>query len=474
MPFRCGICTEAYTAIGTEHALCSTKCGHLFGKRCLEKWIREKSEQGRFNCPVCREHLHDSDYHLIYDVPDEVLKITSDDIEDKCRNEDDVMRRCVLGTLKEKHFFIGQDIIGQNYSNYFNIEFFDASNGYILIAGCVSENQDGIRDSHDFSFLKIYEGDHVCYSKNFESSGDITAVALNKCHEDCLEFCVGLENGAIHNTVFFFSKGVRGTPHETISFNENKKINSICYLGHKNVVYSVGDCHLFSMHTDLMTFKKNWIGENKVIELKTITNLKVINDRTLLGIMEDKIYVFKKNSWPYVIYSENNIELYMFEYDSVRNTILIDASELIESDDESSSSYEPSKTILRGIKETFTIGSSGWQTQKYTTYIIEECKVSNGDLPRLFKSSSIVTQRRGESITYTFVPDCINGILRAFLVNEDGIIELLNEEKINYLSNCKGIVSLNKPQFVTSKIMKIPIVIMFEKGFIISDFYTYI
>uniref|UniRef100_A0A0K0EYR1 RING-type domain-containing protein n=1 Tax=Strongyloides venezuelensis TaxID=75913 RepID=A0A0K0EYR1_STRVS len=42
----CTICTEAYNSNGTEHALLSTKCGHLFGKSYLEKLIREKNKRG--------------------------------------------------------------------------------------------------------------------------------------------------------------------------------------------------------------------------------------------------------------------------------------------------------------------------------------------------------------------------------------------------------------------------------------------
>lgn len=48
----CMICMEEWT-IGSEHRLCCLKCGHLFGRSCIERWIKEKGQQAK--CPSCNK-----------------------------------------------------------------------------------------------------------------------------------------------------------------------------------------------------------------------------------------------------------------------------------------------------------------------------------------------------------------------------------------------------------------------------------
>lgn len=48
----CTICMEEWT-IGSEHRLCCLKCGHLFGRSCIERWIKEKAAQAK--CPTCNK-----------------------------------------------------------------------------------------------------------------------------------------------------------------------------------------------------------------------------------------------------------------------------------------------------------------------------------------------------------------------------------------------------------------------------------
>uniref|UniRef100_A0A0N5BFS8 RING-type domain-containing protein n=1 Tax=Strongyloides papillosus TaxID=174720 RepID=A0A0N5BFS8_STREA len=476
MSLICTICTKAYTSNGTEHALFSTKCGHLFGKSCLEKLAREKNKGGKFNCPVCREYILNSDYHPIYDVPNEFFEIVLNDTEDKCKSEDDVMKRCALGTLKEKHFLIKQDIGEDSDYDECTIEHFDASNGYILVAGFV-ENYSEDDDVNTFSFLKIYEDKNVIYSKIFAPT-IITAVAFNKSCEDCLEFCVGLENGVIQNTVIFFSSGVVGTPHETVLFNENEKIRSICFLRYNDIVYSVGDrrtSNLFNIQIDRVHLKKNWF-EDVEVELKKVTSLKVLNDRTLFGIMGGKIYVFEENEIPYVVYSEDYVRFDGYEYDSVTNIMFIKAVQSTNG----SLFYGTPKLLLIRIKKNYIYDTKGWRSEKYTSYSIGDFQDDSCNISLSLRSLPITTKRCGGNFTYTFVPDDKSGVLQAYFVNNDGLIELLCEEKIKHLIeekngdlwDCIGIIALNKPQFFTSKIIKIPIVIIFDRGFMVYNFYS--
>lgn len=48
--FNCIICQSEWT-IGGEHRICCLKCGHLFGRNCIEQWIKEKQSDAK--CPTC-------------------------------------------------------------------------------------------------------------------------------------------------------------------------------------------------------------------------------------------------------------------------------------------------------------------------------------------------------------------------------------------------------------------------------------
>lgn len=54
----CMICMEEWT-IGSDHRLCCLKCGHLFGRSCIERWIKEKGAQAK--CPTCNKGAKKSD-----------------------------------------------------------------------------------------------------------------------------------------------------------------------------------------------------------------------------------------------------------------------------------------------------------------------------------------------------------------------------------------------------------------------------
>jgi hypothetical protein len=59
----CIICFEPWSNTGA-HRLCSLRCGHLFGKVCIETWLKSKNTQSR--CPQCNEKARKSDVRIIY------------------------------------------------------------------------------------------------------------------------------------------------------------------------------------------------------------------------------------------------------------------------------------------------------------------------------------------------------------------------------------------------------------------------
>jgi hypothetical protein len=56
----CLICYENFTQTG-EHRVVCLKCGHLFGKKCIEQWIKEKKK-----CPTCNVVSQLIDIRVIY------------------------------------------------------------------------------------------------------------------------------------------------------------------------------------------------------------------------------------------------------------------------------------------------------------------------------------------------------------------------------------------------------------------------
>ena len=56
----CPVCFEDWTAAG-PHRLCCLKCGHLFGKSCIEKWLRSHSR-----CPQCNFPAKKQDIRILF------------------------------------------------------------------------------------------------------------------------------------------------------------------------------------------------------------------------------------------------------------------------------------------------------------------------------------------------------------------------------------------------------------------------
>lgn len=54
----CMICMEEWT-LGSEHRICCLKCGHLFGRSCIERWMIEKKSSAK--CPTCNKPTRKAD-----------------------------------------------------------------------------------------------------------------------------------------------------------------------------------------------------------------------------------------------------------------------------------------------------------------------------------------------------------------------------------------------------------------------------
>ena len=90
----CPICFEPWTNSG-EHRISSLKCGHFFGRSCIEKWLRSSGD----DCPNCNEKATKKDVRLHY-----VARLKAVDTADKDRAVKDLDKvKTELRSLELEH-----------------------------------------------------------------------------------------------------------------------------------------------------------------------------------------------------------------------------------------------------------------------------------------------------------------------------------------------------------------------------------
>lgn len=95
----CPICFEHWTNVG-DHRLTSLKCGHLFGHRCIKRWLKGDTK----NCPTCKVKAHVRDMRFIYartvKVQDttelELLRNKLDKVTEQKRQLESDYQNCVI------------------------------------------------------------------------------------------------------------------------------------------------------------------------------------------------------------------------------------------------------------------------------------------------------------------------------------------------------------------------------------------
>jgi len=90
----CPICFEPWTNSG-DHRIASLKCGHFFGKACIERWLKTSGD----DCPNCNEKATRRDVRLHY-----VARLKAVDTAEKDRAVGDLEKfKCQLRTLELDH-----------------------------------------------------------------------------------------------------------------------------------------------------------------------------------------------------------------------------------------------------------------------------------------------------------------------------------------------------------------------------------
>ena len=90
----CPICFEPWTNSG-DHRISSLKCGHFFGRNCIERWLRSSGD----DCPNCNEKATKRDVRLHY-----VARLKAVDTADKDRAVKDLDKvKTELRALELEH-----------------------------------------------------------------------------------------------------------------------------------------------------------------------------------------------------------------------------------------------------------------------------------------------------------------------------------------------------------------------------------
>ena len=107
MLFACTICSDI---LNSNSQVSSTYCGHMFHKKCIEKWLREKNE-----CPQCRAFCEMTKIHPMFlsESPDESL--ISDLLLLAAKTGNDSVYERIVAKEEDKN---PKDFEG-NYLNYY-------------------------------------------------------------------------------------------------------------------------------------------------------------------------------------------------------------------------------------------------------------------------------------------------------------------------------------------------------------------
>ncbi|KAI8842214.1 hypothetical protein BJ741DRAFT_592508 [Chytriomyces cf. hyalinus JEL632] len=93
---ECIICAAEWCTVGS-HRVCSLKCGHLFGHRCIKEWLRVQRQNG--NCPICMQRAKPSDIRFIFAV--NFTAVDNTDMEKALEARDEAVSKY---TALEKQF----------------------------------------------------------------------------------------------------------------------------------------------------------------------------------------------------------------------------------------------------------------------------------------------------------------------------------------------------------------------------------
>ena len=118
--FQCSICFDSWTNSGPHRVVC-LKCGHCFGKSCLETWILEKKKDAV--CPTCKLKCSKKDIRPIFVRSLKALdthereKLTND-LEKEVKKREDIEMELILANSRITVLEMELDKLRKNEENF--------------------------------------------------------------------------------------------------------------------------------------------------------------------------------------------------------------------------------------------------------------------------------------------------------------------------------------------------------------------
>uniref|UniRef100_A0A0N4ZVC8 RING-type domain-containing protein n=1 Tax=Parastrongyloides trichosuri TaxID=131310 RepID=A0A0N4ZVC8_PARTI len=441
--FSCPICFEQYTEPGTEHAICSTICGHIIGKSCMDEYIKSVSDNN-LTCPKCRKKLTKKNgYHLLYDIP----------LDRLYGNEE--------GSISKFTFYNKKGELNLNPCLILNKEdkfddgilIYDIHNEFLVF---VTEK---LPDKRGFSLLKLVNFNNYMIYSHLIAIEKCSSICINKFRSDKLEIMIGHEKGIVQ-TIFNSKNGL----DVLITTETVATVKSICFLNENECAYSVGR-DLFVANINSLERKENWARH-----LETdgaISNIQAFGKDCICGIMCNKLWVFKQFDDSYIIHEETKTLLYDFYIDRASNTVILSYGREYRVQREKKIAQNFVYKRLMNIYGNDTIDR---YHQKYQLFTLKLLSSQELDYPRIFKPMfSPVVEGDFTSGAYMFVPNTKKNKMEGMPINKGTFFGC--NLKVEDLDSCLTTCVLGTPKLHENDVYLYKILAVFKNKYQIYDFY---
>uniref|UniRef100_A0A0K0EZ96 RING-type domain-containing protein n=1 Tax=Strongyloides venezuelensis TaxID=75913 RepID=A0A0K0EZ96_STRVS len=456
MVLNCTICCDPYTGPGTEHAIYSTICGHLMCKACLETWRNSKTVKS-FTCPRCNRKLTKKEYHPIYDLPDEFFGGTDEpETSEKIISDFDIKSDFLKDNSSFQIRFIKR--LEQECGGV--IRLLDAHNKYLLLVGSLSPT------GTEGQFLKIID----CSSGETHHSVNIgnslcTAVAINKYRDEFLEYMVGFEDGSLIHTTIYSNSDISTAVNR--EFKENGTIYSICFIGPEKYAYSAGPGVLYITNLSGGTRKDNWYRVETLNDREIVTNISRLTDKSVLGIVRGRIYVFNEYDESYTLCADSG-DVIGYAVDDVALMILVFYAKKGQYGDCTSTNQT---YVLRRILQTRCKKSEISNRPMFSAFTRKMVSNKDGKFPVPLSSNILVKNLDGDNVyECSLIPNMKTQTLD--VVHFADTAKVIGKEVFENMDRCLGANFVSQPEWlVQNELIKLQTAIIFKNNFVIFDIY---
>uniref|UniRef100_A0A0K0E8B9 RING-type domain-containing protein n=1 Tax=Strongyloides stercoralis TaxID=6248 RepID=A0A0K0E8B9_STRER len=456
MSFLCRMCSKPYTEPGTDHALYSTTCGHLIGRSCLMEISNSIYDRGsQLNCHECFRILKRNDWHPIYNVPDEIFNLTLNSIKlERDLNDEYAKKQYLMGNLQQDPLFL------KKWSSFFKgtLQKYDIFNNYIIVlVGVPHFSKSG-------QLLEIIDTrtGKFCHSRPL-GSRVCTTIGINKYKDSVLEFGIGYADGTVQ--IFVGTDRKLGfSIRSGECFQEKDKIHSLCYIDKTKIAYSFGKNNLIVVGTAKNSRKYEWL-EGSYFTKGIITNIQLLTDNILLGLVNQTIYVFMKNQEPYILFEnkEDTIVNYTVDFSEKMLILLCHKGATNRRSKKLLTSYIVLQINEKSLKNNNIIEKS------YHTSTLKVVRYDKDTFSVDSKPELLFLDKENESSLFSLLPNPENkSLLECHFFHEE---RFTKQGFLQNLVDFTGLVCIKKPRLFLPNIYKMKLIFLFKDRFDVVDFY---